>query len=375
MTGFLSEKDVALLLSDPSSQRRVETAEKISRQFASSRLSPGERKIAEDIFRVLVRDVELRVRETLSQQLKENSLLPRDIALALAYDVDSVALPMIQYSAVLTDSDLLEIVAGGTSQRQVAVARRDTLTEAVSEALAATGNEVAAGTLAANPGAQIAEDTYLRMLDEYAGNAGIETALVRRANLPMTVIERLVTVVSDALRDQLLGRADLTPEAVADIVLQTREKVTLGMLPAGSPSEDVAALVRQLRTNGRLTPSIMLHALFLGDLAFFEAALAAIVGLPVISARQLIYDRGPLGLRAIFDRAKMPENLFPMVRTAMDVVLETDYDGGPDDRIRYRKRLIERMLTQFESLDAANFDYLIKRLNQVSQTEQSGRAA
>lgn len=91
----LTKYDVARLVVDPSAEARAETAAKIAAQFEVEAFSPAGRQIAEDIFRKLVKDVEVRVRETLAAHLKKFSDLPHDVAVTLAKDVDSVALQMI----------------------------------------------------------------------------------------------------------------------------------------------------------------------------------------------------------------------------------------------------------------------------------------
>ena len=53
---LLTQADVANLLADPSAQVRAKTTAKIAAQFDSHQLSSSERIIAEDIFRVLVKD-------------------------------------------------------------------------------------------------------------------------------------------------------------------------------------------------------------------------------------------------------------------------------------------------------------------------------
>ena len=90
----LNEQDVKRLLSSPDRDVRAEIAGKIAAQHP--RLTEHERKLAEDILRLMVKDAEVRVREALSRQLKENPLLPHDLALTLAQDVDEVALPFLQ---------------------------------------------------------------------------------------------------------------------------------------------------------------------------------------------------------------------------------------------------------------------------------------
>ena len=51
---------------------------------------------------------------------------------------------------------------------------------------------------------------------------------------------------------------------------------------------------RHLRRNGRLTPSLMLRALCMGDVAILEASLSLLGKVPLTNARLLIHDAGRL---------------------------------------------------------------------------------
>src|SRR5512138_985034 len=125
MTGSLSQHDVARLMADPSPEVRAETTSKIAAQYDRKypRMTEAERRLAEEIFRKLAADAEVLVREALAANLKTTADLPHDLALALAGDVDSVSLPVLKYSEVLTDEDLIAIVRGeNASAKQVAIA-------------------------------------------------------------------------------------------------------------------------------------------------------------------------------------------------------------------------------------------------------------
>ncbi len=113
----------------------------------------------------------------------------------------------------------------------------------------------------------------------------------------------------------------------------------------------------------------------MGDLAFFEASLAVLAGIPLLNARMLIHDEGSLGFEAIYQKAGLPEALFPAMRVAVDVIKETDYDGGPNDRQRYSRRVIERILTQYENLGSDNLEYLLRKLKQLTDSTPSGSAS
>ena len=106
----LSASDVELLLGESSAEARASTVAKIAMDFEHGEMDDSARQIAEDIFRHLARDVEVQVRQALSENLKESRVVPHDVALILANDVIEVAEPLLRSSQVLTDEDLIEIV-------------------------------------------------------------------------------------------------------------------------------------------------------------------------------------------------------------------------------------------------------------------------
>ena len=71
----LSQADVKRLLEDPSAENRSRTAQKVAAGYSDGLLTAEERRIAEDIFNVMVRDAEVRVREALSDNLKNCSFI------------------------------------------------------------------------------------------------------------------------------------------------------------------------------------------------------------------------------------------------------------------------------------------------------------
>lgn len=367
---FLTPEDVKRLLEDPSADNRERTAEHVASQFHAGVLSPSERKLAEDIFRIMMRDAEVRVREALSRHLKESRAVPHDVAVALAQDVDSVALPVLECSDVLTDDDLIQIVRSSGVSKQVAVAQRRMVSAPLSEVLVETGNEQVVSTLVGNVRADIPEGTLAELVDQFGNSEAVQHNILRRGNLPLTVAERLVARASDSLRQKLMAHSALSEVTAAEIVVQARERAVLGLLGDNVSDDDVETMVRHLYGHARLTPSIVLRALVMGDLAFFEAAMGRLAGVPLVNARTLIYDAGPLGLRAIFDKAGLPEAFFPATRAAIDVGRSIQLDGEPHDRERRSRKIMERVLTQYGDLgvtfEAADLEYLLTRMGQLT---------
>jgi uncharacterized protein (DUF2336 family) len=364
MSEALTQQDVQRLLTDPSPNTRAEMAGKVAGQF-TAHLSDSERVLAEDIVRLMARDVATRVRAALADSLKTTTSIPRDVALSLARDVEEVSLPFIEVSTVLTDADLVEIIRSGSADKQTAVAKRPAVSEQVADVLVERGSEKAVATLLSNDGAQVGEKAMGRALDRFPDSALIAEPLVNRAKLPVTVAERLVALVSEQLRDRLVAKHELPNDIAADIVLQSRERATYGLV-GGAGDQDLERLVVQLRRNNRLTPSLLLRALCMGDVPFFEVAVAQLGQVPVSNARLLIHDAGRLGLRSLFDRTGLPPKLYPALRIALDVANETDFDGLDHDLERHRRRMLERILTQFEELASEDVDYLLTKLSDLT---------
>ena len=369
MKQSLSQADIQRLLEDPSADNRTTTARNIALAYGGGSLTDKERAMAEDIFQIMVRDAEVRVREALSINLSDCAFLAHDIARSLAVDMDAVALPILESSIVLNDEDLVEIVRNHGAAKQKAVAKRESVSELVSYALVDSGDEDVVATLVANEGAKISEPSLQQALDKHGDVAAVSESMAKRGQIPVRVAERLVSLVSESIQNHILAHHELPPEVVSDLVMQSRERATLGLLTRRSDGRDVRELVAQLCQNARLTPTIILRALCLGDMRFFEASIAVLAKVPLTKARILIHDKGAEGLGAVLQQANLPKPLMPAFQAAVEVSKETDYDGRENDRERFQRRIIERVLTHFEDPGARfgdeNIDYLLAKLSQI----------
>ncbi len=365
MAEQLNAEDVKRLLASPDAGVRAEIAGKIAAQHAH--LTGRERLMAEDIFRVMVKDAEVRVREALSHQLKDSPLVPHDLAMALARDVESVAVPVLQFSEVLSEEDLIALVQSESSGKLQAMARRERVSTNVADALAESGDRKVVAVLAANQGADLREPTLAKMVERYsASDDEIGLALVDRRDLPVAVVERLMTHVSEKIRAHLMARPDLSPETASALLVQARELAVLGIAQSGG---DVNELIEHLAGHDRLTPSIILRAVCMGDLVFFEAGIARLAGISVENARALIHDKGKRGFAPLYRKAGLPPPLFQAMSAAIEVAADMEYDGGPNDRERFSRRMIERILTRYGE-DGIEFktddlDYLLARMSQL----------
>jgi uncharacterized protein (DUF2336 family) len=363
---ILSTADIARLSAGASSETKADLAGRVARVFADN--SGEERNIALDILRIFARDIEDRVREALAAEVRHSAELPRDLALTIAGDIDSVATPFLEASPVLTDADLIDVLRVGSPEKQVAIARRPCISAALGHEIIATDNIQAVATLSGNDGADLTEGQLDLILDRFGFDERIRVPLVERKVLPPVIVERLVSIVSDRLRQQLLEKHPIGTELAGDLAITARNRV-LQSSPQPNPAEVVEALYR----SGSLTPDELLRAACRGDIVFVEEAMARLADLQVANAHQLIHDAGPLGLKAIYGRAGLPQDLFAIFRTAIDVIRETAHDGGPQDKEHREQRVIERVLTRHPEMDEGVSSFLLEELTRLSAETAGAR--
>ena len=369
MTANLSHADVAKLLADPSDSTRASLATKVAAQVSTETLTSDERTLAEDIVRAMAHDASEMVREALSVNLKATRNLPHDVAVTLANDIDSVALPILEFSEVLSEADLVELVRGEerSESKHTAIARRSDLTDSVAQAIVDTTDSAAVvGVLVANPAAELSDATLDRVVDRFGDEEEVQAPLVHRPTLPLAIAERLVARLSDELQSYLVARHDLAPDTASELVAATRERATINLVGDETDEDALSRMVEQLHCNGRLTPSLVLRSLCTGDLMFFETAMARLARVSPMNARILIHDGGELGLKSIYTKAGLPESLFPAVRIAMEVLDDTGFQERDFDRDSFSRMMLERILTRSEEMSAEDEDYLLRKLNDIA---------
>jgi len=362
----LSDVEIRRLVKGDDAEERAAAVHKFCRSVDRAQLSDEDRAAAQAILRLLVQDAAEMVRRALAVTLRSSDVLPRDAALRLARDVDAIALPVIEGSPLFTDEDLIEIVRAGPAARQIAVARRPTLSTRVTGAVAVHGVEEAVRAACANDDAEFDAEGLQRALDRFPESQALISTVAWRSRLPAGIAERLLGAVSDSLRAQLIERHGVKPRAAEALSAAARERATIDVLDHDSSAADLPGLVAQLNRAGRLTPSLLLRALARGHMGLFEHALAELAGVPHQRTWLMVHDAGPLGLKAIYERAGLPVRLFNAFRAGVDTWKSLERDGASMDRERFQERMLQRFLTQQPFAPREDLAYLLEKLDRTA---------
>ncbi|HUH09995.1 MAG TPA: DUF2336 domain-containing protein [Brevundimonas sp.] len=372
----LTESDIRRLIKSDAEDERAAAAHKLCRSIDRMPLDEADRAAAQKILTVMANDTAELVRRALAVTLKASDLMPREVARRLVADVDSVALPIISCSPAFTDDDLIEIIRAGSVVRQNAVASRGRVPRDVATVLAAEGCQSAVRALAANDNADLSEDALGLVIDRFGQASEIVSAIAYRQVLPLSVTERLVALASDAVREHLVTRHAVAPETAIQFAQFTRERVTVDLIDQARVSNDLPAFVAGLNARKVLNASLLLRALARGQMALFEHALAELTGTPHHRAWLMVHDAGPLGLKAIYDRAGLPPRLFQAFRAGVDTWRALQAEGGDTGSDAFRQRMLERFLSQRPNASRDDLSYLMERLDRpAARTEEAAVSA
>lgn len=230
-----------VLAEDQDDRVRADLAFRIARLAPG--LSPDEqdraRQAAYRVISRLAQDQMVRVRQILSEAIKDVIDAPSDVIRRLARDVEVVATPVLEYSPVLQDEDLLDIIAAGpTTATLSAISRRQRLCADVSDAIAETDDSLAIADLLRNTSAQIREETLDHLIEAAPERLEWHEPLVRRPGLHRTAANRLAEFVADRWLKVLRDRRDLSPETLAEVkrVVHARLQDTPDSADSGVPA-------------------------------------------------------------------------------------------------------------------------------------------
>ncbi len=130
--------------------------------------------------------------------------------------------------------------------------------------------------------------------------------------------------------------------------------------------QDIQQLVHEMYREDRLTNSVIIRSLCIGDLRFFQTAMAKRAGITVSNAKILLLDPHNVGFDACYEKAAMPASLRDAVRTLYQAALE-ETQLGRFYHDQFTQRVLGRIMR--EGLDASveNMSIIIGMLNASTQ--------
>ena len=359
----LAEKDIRELVRHPDPDIRARAAQRICRTVRDGKLSDIERHFARRLLAHMAEDAVAIVRRALAVTLKNSPELPREVALKLASDIDNIAVPILSYSPVFTDQDLVEILKSKASAKILAIAKRPSVSGDLVRAIVRFGDSHAVAEVAANDGAEIDQQTAEHMLALYHDNDLLKNAFISRRDLPLPIMEKLITLVSEEAALLMRDRHKLPLDLTVDIASRARERATIAITERGMTEQDGRLLMQRIHGEGRLTASLLIRVAGLGRMSLLKYGLACRSGLAANKVGLLIHDSGPLGVITVCREAGLNDLQTKIIRAACAIFRDLELASVEYDSDYFQSVMIERMLSLPIELSETDVDWFLERLD------------
>ncbi len=299
-----------LLADDSDVEVRAELAAKIARLLPG--LSQDENAhlfaLTIETLERLARDTAVKVRALLAEEIKHLTCVPHDLIMRLAQDAETaVAAPILEYSPLLSDTDLIEIMAcAKANEALAAVARRHPVSEDVSAAIVKTLEISAVAALLVNPDARIRKETLDHIVEAAEEVSDWHMPLVLRAELSARAIRRIAGFVGAALIERLAARHDLSDATRQHLSRELRARLAEQGTAAPAPGAAPAELVAGAKAAGKLDGAFVEQAAQGGHRELVTLALSELSGVPEAKVRKILAARSAKPVTALVWHAHLP---------------------------------------------------------------------
>lgn len=294
------------LARDPDWQVREELARKISWQL-NNLDDTVPRAAREATFRVLerlARDPTSAVKAVLAREIKHLCNVPRHIVHAFALDEDeAVSGPVLEGSPLLSDADLLEIIATEEARSALRfIARRRPLPAHLCDAIVFRLVPEALSALLENPDAPVRRQALEHIADNADAVVSCLDSLARRKELSAAATRKIARVGGRRVIEELLAGRVHDPETQAILEHELRTRLTEPSARRAD-SIDASEQVEAAQRAGTLNDDFVRAAADRGDLDTVVAALVELAGTPGRVVRRILLSCSSKAVASLARRA------------------------------------------------------------------------
>jgi uncharacterized protein (DUF2336 family) len=322
---LLEELDQAILTGSP--ERRERALWAATDMLMVGRYTDEEIWVFGEVIGRLAAEIELAARARLAEKLSRIDHAPPQLIDNFASDdAIEIAGPVLRYSEQLDVRALVRHARTKDQLHLLAISRRRSVAEPVTEVLVTRGHKAVARSLTANQGARFSEASFLNLIKRSESDSILAEQLGQRKDIPRHLFQQLIAKASEETKKKLeVERPDMMDDVdalVADVTASLHSKF-------GPASPDYFAAKRLVTAKHQIGE--------LAERSIHEAALAhkieeAIVGLALLCSLSAdVVERALTGKSREFLLVLAKANNF-----SWDTTMALLFLGAPDFRISSR---------------------------------------
>jgi uncharacterized protein (DUF2336 family) len=342
-------------------QGGAEARKELGRQIAMLLRDPAsradEREAVTPTLLRLAGDPVFEVRHTVAQHVSDLDSLHVDVLFTIVADDDRIALPFLAVTPALDSLRMLAVLRVGDTARRIQIAQRPDISRQCAAFIVADAEWQVAAALLDNAAYEPASDEYKRLFVRLGAQPEIIERLLSRPGLPLEI--RILEARQASRRiHAFLDKAGLASSSEQDDLADAEDSAMLRVM-VGAPDKELDRVLPFLLDRKLLTPMLVMKAAAVGAMAVVDRVLAQLAGMPLGRVQALIYGRGSISLRAVFNRCGLPESCMQMLRAAVEVERMARERRRPLSSDDFGVRLVEIVMTRFMRLTSAERSRLL----------------
>ncbi len=155
--------------------------------------------------------VEVEARTHVAKLLAPLERAPGNVVNKLANDEIDVAAPLLEFSNVLNDDDLIEIVAHQSEAHRVAIASRARVAERVGEAIVEHGGSPSVVRLVSNQAAELGTATLQRLVERASTDSALASNLRNRSDVDWGSLQTQINEAGQKVLYQIESERPVDP--------------------------------------------------------------------------------------------------------------------------------------------------------------------
>jgi len=277
-----------------SPDKRGEMLRQVSDLFIehSEQYSNDQVDLFDDVLVNLAAIVETEARAVLAERLAPLSRAPRRIIRLLAFDdAVEVAVPVLAQASALDEETLAENARSKSQQHLLAISRRTTLSETVTDVLVERGHKDVLLSAASNSGAKFSGVGFATLVRRSEGDDRLAACLGKRPDIPAHLLRKLLATASEAVRTKLQAESPSARQEIDQVVADITERLQATIAGASARLQSAQATVEELHAAGRLNAATLETFANSGNFEESMAALALLGDLPVDFVQRAMRDK------------------------------------------------------------------------------------
>ena len=211
----------------------------------------------------------------------------------------------------------------GSQQHLLAISKRKSLAEPVTDVLVARGNRQVLRSLSGNPGARLSDRGFLQLIKRSENDSILLESLGRRKDIPRSIFQQLIAKASDESKKKLEREHPEMAAEIATLVSDITSELHSIFGPASQSYFQAKKAVSSLHQYGNLRERNVLEYAQSHRTAEVTAALSLLCSLPANVVERGIAD--PTG--------EMPMVLAKSLGFSWETTMSLLFLGAPDYKI------------------------------------------